>query len=553
MNPIWLQTYSAGVPAAIDYQEETLASLFWEASKSFSDQAAYTFMGKTLSYAEFSGYAKQFANFCHQVLKLKKGDRIALMLPNVLQYPICIFGAVLAGLTIINLNPLDKAPSLKHELIDSGALVIVVLENFVTELDRIMAETKIQQVVITSIGFLQPWWKCKLINFYQRRIKKAIPTWNLPGSLRFSKALQQGAQYQFEAVPILPTDLAFIQYTSGTTGTAKGVMLTHKNLMSNVLQCSAWIHKDLKVGEEIIITALPLYHVFSLLVNALVFVKLGGENVLIADPRNLPALINTMRTSKFTCFSGVNTLFNALLQQDEFHKLDFQNLKLSIGGGMAIQKTIADAWQKVTHCVLTEGYGLTEASPVVAINPIGRKSFNGSIGLPVPSTDVAIRTPDGKDLPLGAVGELCVKGPQVMLGYWHNDMETKAVLSPDGWLKTADAAYMDKEGFIYIVDRLKDMIIVSGFNVYPAEIEQLLQTLPAVDEVAVVGIPNEIHGEIVKAFIVKVKDQALSEKEVRQFCKQNLTSYKCPHVIEFIARLPKNNLGKVLKKELRSR
>ena len=547
----WLQSYPPQVSPNIDYQNETLQNLFYDAVRQFPNQPAYRFLGTQLTYQEFARLAEQFASFCQSSLKLQKGDRIAVMLPNTLQYPICIFGALLAGLTIVNLNPLDKAPSLKNELTDSNAKLIVVLENFVSELELIIAETQVQQVVITSIGFAQPWWKCKLINFYLRHIKKIVPRWHLPGSMRFSKALQQGASVPFKRVLVTPDDLAFLQYTSGTTGVPKGVMLSHKNLMCNVLQCLSWVRDKVQDGKEVVLTALPLYHVFSLTVNALVFMKLGGESVLILDPRNLPQLISTMRSTKFTCITGVNTLFKVLLEQRKFHKLDFSKLKLTIGGGMAVQKDVALTWEQVTHCLLLQGYGLTEASPVVTITPTNLTEFNGSIGLPVPSTLVAIRTPEGRDLPIGEVGELCIKGPQVMQGYWHKLEATEAVLSKDGWLRTGDAAYMDAEGFIYIVDRLKDMIIVSGFNVYPAEVENMLKTLPQVDEVAVIGIPNSLHGEVVKAFIVKAKNSQLTTVEVKDFCRRNLTAYKCPHEIVFIDSLPKNAMGKVLKKELK--
>jgi long-chain acyl-CoA synthetase len=473
------------------------------------------------------------------------------MLPNMLQYPIAVFGALLAGLVLVNLNPLDKSPSLQRELADSGAKALVVLDNFVTELLPIVSTTSLQQVIIARAGDLQSWPKGLAINLYLRYIKKAIPRAHFPGQTTFMSALAHGAQHSFFPVAVSPYDLAFIQYTGGTTGLPKGAMLTHKNMMCNVMQCCSWIREDLVEGKETIITALPLYHIFSLMVNNFVFMKLGGKSVLIADPRDMTHFIKVLKTSSFTCINGVNTLFNALLHQEDFCKLDFSRLKMTIAGGMAVQQKVADQWQAVTGCVISQGYGLTEASPVVCINPVKAKKFTGSVGLPVPSTEVAICDSEGHELPPGTTGELCVHGPQVMQGYWQNDTETQKVLKLDGWLRTGDAAYMDKQGFVFIVDRLKDMIIVSGFKVFPNEVEDLIKTLPGVNEVAVIGIPNELHGEVVKAIIVRELNHPITKEDVIKFCHDRLVAYKVPHEVEFVDSLPKSNVGKILKKDLR--
>ena len=550
MDPFWLKSYPSSVPNYIDYQGETLHTLFFTACTQFAACPAYSFMDQTLTYAEFRLHAEHFASFCTHELKLKKGERLAIMLPNMLQYPIAVFGALLAGLVLVNLNPLDKSASLQRELADSGAKALVVLDHFVTELTPIVNTTELQHVIIARAGDLQSWPKGLAINLYLRYVKKAIPRADFSGQISFMSALARGAQHSFAPVAISPYDLAFIQYTGGTTGVPKGAILTHKNMMCNIMQCCAWIREDLVEGQETIITALPLYHIFSLMVNNFVFMKLGGKSVLIADPRDMAHFIKVLKTSSFTCINGVNTLFNALLHQDDFCKLDFSHLKMTIAGGMAVQQKVADQWQEVTGCVISQGYGLTEASPVVCINPVKAKKFIGSVGLPVPSTEVAICDSDGHELPIGTTGELCVHGPQVMQGYWHNDAETQKVLKLDGWLRTGDAAYMDKQGFIFIVDRLKDMIIVSGFKVFPNEIEDLLKTLPGVNEVAVIGVPNELHGEVVKAIIVPEQNHPLTRDDVIQFCHDRLVAYKVPHEVAFVDGLPKSNVGKILKKDL---
>lgn len=551
MTAPWFSFYPKNVPTEIEMGTETLQDILLNAEARFGMLAGFSCMGKTLTFSELFRYAKLFSNYCREELHLQKGDRIALMMPNLLQYPVCLFGALLSGLVVLNLNPLDKADSLKDELADSGAKAIVVLENFVTELEKIIKETAIDQVIITSVGEMQPFFKRTLINGYLRYIKKQVPQWHLPGAVRLHETLKRGEAYSFEKVLVTPADMAFFQYTGGTTGRPKGVMLTHGNLVANLLQIDAWTKGILQEGAEVVMTALPLYHIFSLTINCFLFTLLGGLNILIPDPRNIPNLVKEMKKSRYTCFCGVNTLFNSLLHNETFRAMDHSHVKVVIGGGMAVQKAVADEWQKVTGSVVIQGYGLTETSPVVTINPLDAKTFTGSIGLPIPSTFVSIRDEEDNELPLGKIGNLCVKGPQVMHGYFNRDKETAEALK-GGWMHTGDGAYMDEQGFIYIVDRLKDMIIVSGFNVYPAEVENLLKTLHGVNEVAVIGIRDPNHGEVVKAFIVKEKGSTLTEAEIIKFCHDKLAAYKCPHQVEFRDSLPKSNVGKILKKDLRS-
>jgi long-chain acyl-CoA synthetase len=549
MTPFWTRNYPPHIPPTIEDTQETLQDLIRIAAERFGPRTAFVCMDQSLNFTEVYHYAKAFANYCRDCLHLVPGERVALMLPNLLEYPLALFGAQLAGLVIVNLNPLDKADALLHELTHSGATLVVALDSRVEELSKIIEKTAVKQVILTSAGALQPLWKRLLIDGYLRYIKKSIPLWNATPSLCFRELLREGARLAFQAVPRRPQDLAFIQYTSGTTGLAKGAMLSQQNVMSNLSQIHAWVRPNLTDGSEIILTALPLYHIFSLVVNCLLFVKLGGKNVLIPDPRNLPALIKIMKHTPLTCITGVNTLFNALLHQPAFCRLDHSRLKLTIGGGMAVQRAVAEAWQETTQSVLLQGYGLTETSPVVSINPLNSKSFTGSIGLPIPSTDIVICDPTGEPLPQGQVGELCVRGPQVMLGYFNAPEATQKVLI-DGWLHTGDAAYIDEQGFLYLVDRLKDMLIVSGFKVYPAEVENLLKTLAGVNEVAVIGIPDALHGEVVKAFIVKEAKSMLTEQAVIDFAHARLVAYKVPHHVEFIRALPKNSVGKILKKDL---
>jgi long-chain acyl-CoA synthetase len=548
----WLENYPAGVPEQIDVsQYASVPAVLEEAFTRFRDRPAFASFGRQLSYGQIDAMSRQFAGYLTGVLKLGKGDRIAIMMPNVLQYPIALFGALRAGLVVVNTNPMYTARELKHQLEDSSAKAIVVLDNFAATLQQVVAETHVQHIVTTGIGDLLAFPKGALINFVLKHVKKMVPAYDLPQAVRFRDALARGAAHPLQPVTLGHDDIAFLQYTGGTTGVAKGAMLTHGNMVANMLQAAAWIGTDLvKPGEEVIITALPLYHIFSLTANGLVFMRLGGLNWLITNPRDMPGFVKELRKSGFTALTGVNTLFNGLLNTPGFSGLDFSKLHLTLGGGMAVQRAVAERWKKVTGCTLAEAYGLTETSPAVCINPLDLKEYNGSIGLPVPSTNVAIWSEDGTPLPVGEVGELMVHGPQVMKGYWNRPDETAEVLGADGWLHTGDIAKMDANGYFYIVDRKKDMILVSGFNVYPNEVEDAVMQHPGVLEVAAVGVPDEHSGEVVKLFVVR-KDPNLTEEALKQFCRENLTGYKRPKLIEFRDSLPKSNVGKILRRELR--
>jgi long-chain acyl-CoA synthetase len=548
----WLENYPAGVPEQIDIsQYASVPAVLEEAFTRFRDRPAFASFGRQLSYGQIDAMSRQFAGYLTGVLKLGKGDRIAIMMPNVLQYPIALFGALRAGLVVVNTNPMYTARELKHQLEDSGARAIVVLDNFAGTLQHVVAETQVQHVITTGIGDLLGFPKGALINFVLKHVKKMVPAFDLPQAVRFRDALARGAAHPLQPVTLTHDDIAFLQYTGGTTGVAKGAMLTHRNMVANMLQAAAWIGTDLvKPGEEVIITALPLYHIFSLTANGLVFMRLGGLNWLITNPRDMPGFVKELRKSGFTALTGVNTLFNGLLNTPGFSELDFSKLHLTLGGGMAVQRAVAERWKKITGCTLAEAYGLTETSPAVCINPLNLKEYNGSIGLPVPSTNVAIWSEDGKPLPVGEIGELMVHGPQVMKGYWNRPDETAKVLDADGWLHTGDIAKMDENGYFYIVDRKKDMILVSGFNVYPNEVEDAVMAHPGVLEVAAVGVPDEHSGEVVKLFVVR-KDPNLTEEALKQFCRENLTGYKRPKLIEFRDSLPKSNVGKILRRELR--
>ena len=548
----WLENYPAGVPEQIDVsQYASVPAVLEEAFTRFRDRPAFASFGRQLSYGQIDEMSRQFAGYLTGVLKLGKGDRIAIMMPNVLQYPIALFGALRAGLVVVNTNPMYTARELKHQLEDAGARAIVVLDNFAGTLQHVVAETQVQHVITTGIGDLLGFPKGALINFVLKHVKKMVPAFDLPQAVRFRDALARGAAHPLQPVTLTHDDIAFLQYTGGTTGVAKGAMLTHGNMVANMLQAAAWIGTDLvKPGEEVIITALPLYHIFSLTANGLVFMRLGGLNWLITNPRDMPGFVKELRKSGFTALTGVNTLFNGLLNTPGFSELDFSKLHLTLGGGMAVQRAVAERWKKITGCTLAEAYGLTETSPAVCINPLDLKEYNGSIGLPVPSTNVAIWSEDGTPLPVGEVGELMVHGPQVMKGYWNRPDETAKVLGADGWLHTGDIAKMDANGYFYIVDRKKDMILVSGFNVYPNEVEDAVMAHPGVLEVAAVGVPDEHSGEVVKLFVVR-KDPNLTEEALKQFCRENLTGYKRPKLIEFRDSLPKSNVGKILRRELR--
>jgi long-chain acyl-CoA synthetase len=547
----WLASYPANVPAQINVEEfPSIVSVLAQACDRFRDNPAFSNLGKTLTYEEIDRLSSRFASYLLNELKLKKGDRVALMMPNILQYPIAIFGVLRAGLTVVNTNPMYTGRELKHQLKDSGASVIVVTELFAHTLAEIIADTPIKQVITTCIGDLLGFPKGSLVNFTLKYIKKAIPDFNLPGAITFNQALALGEKGKLPAVDIRPEDVAFLQYTGGTTGVAKGAMLTHRNLVANMQQASAWIGKDCIPGKEIIITALPLYHIFALTSNCLVFMKFGGLNVLITNPRDMDGFVKEMARSNFTAITGVNTLFNSLLNTPGFAEIDFSKVHLALGGGMAVQRAVAERWKAVTGVTLVEAYGLTETSPACCMNPLDLPEFNGAIGLPIPSTDCCLKDEEGNVLGGDQVGELCVKGPQVMAGYWKRPEETAKVVDDDGWLHTGDMARMDDRGFFFIVDRKKDMILVSGFNVYPNEIEDVIAMMPGVLEVAAVGVPDEKSGEAVKVVVVR-KDPALSAEQIKAFCRENLTGYKLPKLVEFRDELPKSNVGKILRRELR--
>jgi long-chain acyl-CoA synthetase len=551
VEKIWLKSYPPGVPAEIDVNEfSSVGDLFERSVARWPDRAAYINMGRQLTYCQLDQYAGQFAAYLQSVLKLAPGARVALMMPNVLQYPIAMFGALRAGYTVVNCNPLYTPRELEHQLNDSGAEAIVILENFAHTLTSVIANTRVKHVVVTSLGAMLGGLKGTLVDMVVRHVKKLVPAWSLPGHVRFAAALQSGVRHSLRKVSVTHDDIAFLQYTGGTTGVAKGAMLTHGNIVANLQQASAWISPNIDEGVETIITALPLYHIFSLTANCLTFLKFGATNVLITNPRDIPGFVKEIGKYRFSVITGVNTLFNALLNNPDFAKLDFSGLKCALGGGMAVQQAVAEKWQKVTGCTLREAYGLTETSPAVCINPIDLKHFNHSIGLPISSTDISIRDDDGHELGIGEAGELCVRGPQVMKGYYQHPEETAKVMTADGFLRTGDIACMDEQGFIRIVDRKKDMILVSGFNVYPNEVEDVIAAHPGVLEVAAVSVPDERSGEAVKVFVVR-KDKSLTAEALIEYCKASLTGYKVPRQIEFRDELPKTNVGKILRRALR--
>jgi long-chain acyl-CoA synthetase len=547
----WLQNYPPGVPSDIDLdQYRSIVSVLQQSCDQFRNRPAFENMGKSISYGDLDRLSQQFAAYLLFQLKLKKGDRIALMLPNILQYPIAIFGALRAGLTVVNTNPMYTARELKHQLVDSGAVAIVVLDNFAHVLAEVLQDTPVRHVIATGVGDLLGFPKAQLVNAVLKYIKKAVPDYRISGVVRFNEALDIGRGQHLPNIDIAPSDIAFLQYTGGTTGVSKGAMLTHRNLVANMQQSSVWLGTNVRLGEEEIITALPLYHIFALTANCLVFMKFGGLNHLITNPRDMLGFVKTLSKIRFTAITGVNTLFNGLLNTPGFDKLDFSRLHLTLGGGMAVQRAVAERWKKATGVTLVEAYGLTETSPAACINPMNLTDYNGAIGLPIPSTEACVQDEEGRILPLGEVGELCIRGPQVMAGYWQRPEETAKVMTSDGWLKTGDMAKMDEAGYFYIVDRKKDMILVSGFNVYPNEIEDVIATHPGVMEVAAVGVPDDKSGEAVKVVIVR-KDPSLTVDDIKQHCRHDLTGYKQPRYVEFRTELPKSNVGKILRRELR--
>ncbi|RNF85449.1 long-chain fatty acid--CoA ligase [Montanilutibacter psychrotolerans] len=547
----WLSQYPDGVPAQIDMDEfPSVVSVLENAISKYRDRPAFSNLGKVLTYGEVDKLSIQFAAYLLGELKLKKGDRVAIMLPNCLQYPIATFGVLRAGLTVVNTNPMYTARELKHQLEDSGASAILVLDNFAGTVQEVVAGTAIKQVITTGLGDMLGFPKGPIVNFVLKHVKKMVPDYDIPGAIRFRDTLTLGQMHSLPAVDISQADIAFLQYTGGTTGVAKGAMLTHRNLVANMQQAAAWIGTNAKMGQEVIITALPLYHIFALTANGLVFMKFGGLNHMITNPRDMPAFVKELKKTPFTAITGVNTLFNGLLNTPGFDQVDFSRLHLTLGGGMAVQRSVADRWKEVTGVTLVEAYGLTETSPAACINPMDIPAYNGSIGLPIPSTDACVKDDQGNELPMGEVGELCIRGPQVMKGYWERPEETANVIDADGWLHTGDMAKMDEKGFFYIVDRKKDMILVSGFNVYPNEIEDVIAMMPGVLEVAAVGVVDEKSGEAVKVVIVK-KDPALTAEDVKAHARANLTAYKHPRYVEFRTELPKTNVGKILRRELR--
>jgi len=549
MERIWLKSYPAGVPADIDPKKyRSLIELFDKSIAKYRDRPAFHSMGKTISFDELDKRSRDFAAWL-QARGLAKGARVAIMMPNCLQYPIAMFGTLRAGCTVVNVNPLYTPRELEHQLKDAGAEVIVILENFGHVLQEVRSRTPLKHVVVTSLGEMLG-VKGVIVNLVVRKVKKMVPPYDLPGALSFKDALREGANKPLNTPPLAHDDIAFLQYTGGTTGVSKGAMLLHRNIIAALLQYEAWLSPAIGDQRPVIITALPLYHIFSLTVNCLVMMVVGGENVLITNPRDIPGFVKELGKHKYSIITGVNTLFNALLNHPDFAKLDFSSLKLAVGGGMAVQKAVAERWKQVTGTPLIEGYGLTETSPSATANPPGATEFSGAIGVPMPSTEIVLRDDNDRDVPHGQPGEICIRGPQVMAGYWQRPDETAKVLGKDGFLHTGDIGIMDEKGFIRIVDRKKDMILVSGFNVYPNEIEQVVAMHPGVLEVAAIGVPDEHSGEVPKIFVVK-RDPQLTEHDLLEHCKKELTGYKRPKYVEFRSDLPKTNVGKILRRALR--
>ncbi len=551
MNRTWLQSYPAGVPADIDIEHlGSLVALFEEACAKYADKVAYISMGKEMSYRRLDEASRAFAGWL-QAQGLQKGERVALMMPNLLQYPVALFGTLRAGCVVVNCNPLYTPRELEAQLKDSGAAAIVIVENFAHTLEQVIGRLPaLKHVVVTPMGEMLGAVKGRLVNFVVRHVKKLVPAWRLPGSIGFSTALAVGRRHGFVPVPLDRQDLAFLQYTGGTTGTAKGAMLTHANIAANVVQAHRWIRPVIREGEELFVTAMPLYHIFALTANCLTFLMIGARNLLIANPRDIPAFVKAWGQYPVSVVTGVNTLFNALLNNADFARLDFSTLRITLGGGMAVQAAVAERWLKVTGTPLLQAYGLTESSPAVTINPLDMREFNGAIGLPISSTEISIRDDTGAEVAPGMRGEICVRGPQVMKGYWQRPEETANAFYPDGFLRTGDVGYMDPSGFVFLVDRKKDMILVSGFNVYPNEVEEAAAMHPGVIDVAAIGVADEHSGEAVKLFVVR-KDPTLSEKALIEHCRTLLTGYKVPKHVEFRDDLPRTNVGKVLRRALK--
>ena len=551
MEKLWLNSYEQGVNAEIDItQYSSISDVFRQSVEKFAYQPAFQNMGKTLTYAEVGKLAENFASYLQNVLKLPRGERVAIMLPNLLQYPIALFGILQAGLVAVNTNPLYTPRELEHQLKDSGATTIIVLENFANTLELVLPRTQIKHVIVASVGEMFGFFKGTLMNFVLRKIKKMVPEYRISGAIPFQTTLKEGAAHTFRPVTLTREDTALLQYTGGTTGVAKGAVLSHGNICANMLQAKEWIKNQLREGKETVIAALPLYHIFALTVNLMIFTNAGSKIILITNPRDMKGFIGELKKERISVFIGVNTLFNGMVNQPDFAAVDFSNLRLTLGGGMATQKAVAEKWKKITGTPIVEAYGLTEASPGVCCNPLNIEAYSGGIGLPVPSTEVELRDADGKEVPVGQPGELWVRGPQVMKGYWNRPEETAKTIDARGFLETGDIAVMDEKGWLKLVDRKKDLIVVSGFNVYPNEIEEVISHNDKVMEVACIGVPNEKTGEALKVFVVK-KDPSLTKEELIEFCRTELTAYKVPKDIEFRDELPKSNVGKILRRELR--
>ncbi len=551
MDPIWRDSYSPGVPHEIDADEfASIPEVFAHSIERYNSRPAFGNLGKILTFADMDAITRSVGAFLQQRLKLLPGERIAVMLPNILQQPVITFAALRVGLIVVNVNPLYTPRELAHQLNDSEATAIVVLEGFAHIVEEILTETRIKNVIVTRVGDLLDFPKSLLVDLFVRHVKRMRRSKRIRRAIAFRTVLSEGDHMRIDPVHIEPEDIAFLQYTGGTTGVAKGAMLTHRNMIANMLQTTAWFSAEMRWGEEIVITALPLYHIFALTANCMTFMKAGGLNYLISDPRDMLRFVSELRTVKFSSITGVNTLFNALLHTPGFKDLDFSSFRLALGGGMAVQRAVAKEWEAVTGRPLLEAYGLTEAAPSVCINPVDLPAYNGKIGLPIPSTECTIRDDAGNELAIDEPGELWIRGPQVMKGYWNRARETREVLSDDGWLRTGDIAKFDAQGFVELVDRKKDMIIVSGFNVYPNEVEHVVSAHPGVLEVAAIGVPDEHSNETLKLFVV-AKDPDLTEAQLRAFCEEQLTGYKQPKHIEFCRTLPKSTVGKILRRVLR--
>ncbi|MEN2284113.1 AMP-binding protein [Algoriphagus sp. SE2] len=546
----WFKHYPKSVDKKVDCEAyKSISELFDESVKKYGSATAYECMGKTLSFLELNKLSAHFANYLTHVLKLERGSRIAIQMPNTLQYSVVMFGALRAGMIVVNTNPLYTSSEMKHQFNDSGVDVIVIVANFAYNLEKIRSEIHAKKIVITELGDMLGLIKGTIVNLVVKHIKKMVPSYNLPGSDTFKSALEQGSEYEFRPSKISLKDTAFLQYTGGTTGVSKGAELTHGNIIANMQQISAWMKPKLKEREEVVITALPLYHIFALTVNCLAMLKIGAHNVLITNPRDMQAFCKELSKHKFSVFTGVNTLFNGLLNQESFRNLNFSHLKIAVGGGMAVQKATAERWKEVTGTPLAEGYGLTETSPVASCNPIDGTERNGTIGIPLPNTEMTVMDDEGKVMAIGDRGEICIKGPQVMKGYWKRPKETEEVMRGE-WFKTGDIGVMDEDGFFRIVDRKKEMILVSGFNVYPNEIEDVIASCPGVLEVGVIGMPDPKSTEKVVAYVVP-KDKSLTTESVISHCHEFLTKYKCPKEVYFIDELPKSNVGKILRRKIK--